>query len=133
MGFARCDADPAAGPRWLDMGDFPAVGGKGTGSYCCCHAELSTGITPEDSIPEPGPGASISPGWLGMPHKGYRPNWDSGEECKDKELCNLYTAHFYRSSGGCRGQPPAFAPVTSVATASCPTGFTLSLFKSAGL
>ena len=76
---------------------------------------------------------SMSPGWLGMPHKGYRCKWDSGEECKDKELCNLCIAHLHKTSGGCSLQPPAFAPITSVATFSCTTGFTLSLFKRAGL
>lgn len=76
---------------------------------------------------------SMAPGWLGMPNKGYRSSWDNVEECKDKDLWSLYIAHLYETSEGCREQPPAFAPITSVANFSFTTGFILSLFKSAGL
>lgn len=68
---------------------------------------------------------STSPGWLGMPHKGYRSKWDSREECKDKELHNLHTAHLHKNFW-------SFS-TTSVSTFSCTKGFTPSLLKSAGL
>lgn len=77
--------------------------------------------------------ASMAPGWLGMPNKGYRSSWGSVEECKDKDLRNLYTAHLYETSRGCREQPSAFAPIISAANFSFTTGFILSLFKSARL
>lgn len=41
----------------------------------------------------------LSPGWLGMPHKGQRCKWDRREECKDKEFYSLCTAHLHKTSG----------------------------------
>lgn len=185
-GSACGDADRAAGRRWWSgIADFPAAGGKGTGSHCRCRVELSTRGAPEGSTPDLGPGASawglasrrllggrpgsrarhsngrngqvrwqgtsaalaaassvlcywsfpkdplrschrvsrgpriplrcsVSPGWSGMPHRGYGCDWDAGEECKDKELCDLCIARLHKTSGGCREWPPAFAPITSV-------------------